>query len=90
MTEDWDKDIEINVGLTEGHHKYTIIGIQPFKSLTGKQGVKLFLGDKKILNSTAQNMIEALRDAKPVLDKTIEYNQKGTQLQRRFDSIVIK
>jgi len=98
--ETWDKDIPTSYGLTEGHHEIVIKSIAYVNTsfadkTTGKVKKALQItfekeGEECQFRTSAWDIINFLKNNKPVIGKTFCFDVTGSGTGRRFKNLELK
>ena len=95
-TETWDEEIPTKYVLTPGHYELEIIGLNyvasPFvDQVTKKARMTLQVETKEgTFRTGAWDVINYLRENKPVIGKTFSFNVTGEGTGRRFKNLALK
>ena len=94
--ETWDKEIPVKYVLTAGHYKLEIQGLSyvtsPFVDpVTRKARMILVVETNEgTFRTGAWNLINFLRENKPVIGKTFTFDVTGEGTGRRFKNLALK
>lgn len=84
--EDWDADIPTRVRLTEGHHDLVIEDLEYTRNRFGAMSLHITTPNGDFWTG-AWNVINYLRENKPVIGKTFSFDLTGSGTGRRFKNM---
>ena len=87
--ETWDKEIPTKVALAVGHHEIVIKDIAYTRNRFGNMSLHIFTEDGSFWTG-AWNVINYLRENKPVIGKTFSFDVTGEGTGRRFKNLALK
>lgn len=87
--EDWDQEIPTRLRLSEGHHEIEIEDLEYSRNRFGNMSLHIItpIGD---CWTGAWNVINYLRENKPVIGKTFCFDVTGEGTGRRFKNLELK
>lgn len=87
--ESWDQEIPTRLRLTEGHHEIIIEDIEYMKNRFGNMSLHITTPEAEFWTG-AWNVINYLRENKPVIGKTFSFDVTGESTGRRFKNLTLK
>jgi len=87
-SEEWDSEIPTRVQLAEGHHEVKIVDIEYTRNRFGNMSLHVTTEDGQFWTG-AWNVINYLRENKPVIGKTLAFDVTGEGTGRRFKNLTL-